>query len=219
MIVFGYSGSAGSYDPRANRWVEISTVGAPSAYNSRAVWTGFGMFVVGTNYNASLLSAGLYDPQTDAWTPASTIDAPEPRSAFTMVWTGREAILWGGAKFPGALTTGGRYDPASDTWTATSIVDVPAPRSSHTAVWTGHEMVVWGGDPGYSYPYMLGNGGRYDPESDTWTATTDVDAPSPRKRHTSVWTGSEMIVWGGDSADVFFRPPAGGRYTVCSEGD
>jgi hypothetical protein len=33
---------------------------------------------------------------------------------------------------------------------------------------------------------------------DTWTATTTANAPVGRQRHTAVWTGSEMIVWGGD---------------------
>jgi N-acetylneuraminic acid mutarotase len=32
---------------------------------------------------------------------------------------------------------------------------------------------------------------------DTWTATTTTNAPSNRPGHTAVWTGSEMIVWGG----------------------
>ena len=32
---------------------------------------------------------------------------------------------------------------------------------------------------------------------DTWTATSTTNAPSARPGHTAVWTGSEMIVWGG----------------------
>ena len=33
--------------------------------------------------------------------------------------------------------------------------------------------------------------------ADTWTATTTANVPSARWGHTAVWTGSEMIVWGG----------------------
>jgi hypothetical protein len=33
--------------------------------------------------------------------------------------------------------------------------------------------------------------------NDTWTATSTTNAPSARWDHTAVWTGSEMIVWGG----------------------
>ena len=45
----------------------------------------------------------------------------------------------------------------------------------------------------------LTTGGRYDPATDSWTATSTTSAPAARYYHTAVWTGSEMIVWGGDS--------------------
>jgi hypothetical protein len=32
---------------------------------------------------------------------------------------------------------------------------------------------------------------------DAWAATSTVNAPTARDLHTAVWTGSEMIVWGG----------------------
>ena len=32
---------------------------------------------------------------------------------------------------------------------------------------------------------------------DSWTATSTTNAPNARDIHTAVWTGSEMIVWGG----------------------
>jgi Kelch motif len=46
---------------------------------------------------------------------------------------------------------------------------------------------------------------------DTWTATSTTNAPTARARHTSVWTGSEMIVWGGFNSN---NTPlnTGGRY-------
>ena len=45
---------------------------------------------------------------------------------------------------------------------------------------------------------------------DTWTRTSTADAPTRRVNHTAVWTGSEMIVWGGSDS----RQPSntGGRY-------
>ena len=44
---------------------------------------------------------------------------------------------------------------------------------------------------------MLNTGGRYNPSTDSWTATSTTNAPAARYLHTAVWTGSEMIVWGG----------------------
>jgi hypothetical protein len=45
---------------------------------------------------------------------------------------------------------------------------------------------------------------------DTWTATTTTNAPSARSYNTAVWTGSEMIVWGGGTASGTLN--TGGRY-------
>src|SRR5260370_41911580 len=33
---------------------------------------------------------------------------------------------------------------------------------------------------------------------DTWAAISTVMAPSPRSDYAAVWTGSEMILWGGN---------------------
>ena len=50
----------------------------------------------------------------------------------------------------------------------------------------------------YHLPVIVNpSGGCTD---DTWTATSTTNAPAARSRHTAVWTGSEMIIWGGTSA-------------------
>jgi hypothetical protein len=45
---------------------------------------------------------------------------------------------------------------------------------------------------------------------DTWTATTTTNAPAARTHHAAIWTGTEMIVWGGDQSSTYFD--TGGRY-------
>ena len=56
-------------------------------------------------------------------------------------------------------------------------------------------MIVWGGegDP----PIFKNTGGRYNPVANSWTATDTTSAPDGRDNHTAVWTGTEMIIWGG----------------------
>ena len=44
----------------------------------------------------------------------------------------------------------------------------------------------------------------------TWMATTTANAPLGREFHTAVWTGSEMIVWGGVNITGYLN--TGGRY-------
>jgi N-acetylneuraminic acid mutarotase len=100
-------------------------------------------------------------------------------------------------------------DPqCSDQWTGTSTTNAPTGRQDHAAVWTGSEMIVWGG---YDYGSRNGvnTGGKYNPSTDSWTATSTTNAPSARHRQTAVWTGSEMIVWGGFGVSFL---NTGGRY-------
>jgi hypothetical protein len=85
-----------------------------------------------------------------------------------------------------------------DTWTPTNLTGAPDGRVSHTAVWTGSEMIVWGGDT-CLVGCDVNTGGRYNPSTDSWTATSIANAPDGRHYHMAVWTGTEMIVWGGAS--------------------
>jgi N-acetylneuraminic acid mutarotase len=204
MIVWGGgSNTGGRYNPATNSWTATTTTNAPAG-GYIAVWTGKEMLVWGGD------SGGRYDPSTNSWTAINTYNAPEARGSHTAVWTGSEMIVWGGHDDITYLNTGGRYDAATDSWTATTTTNAPASRSAHTAVWTGSEMVVWGGvlyDAGYHY---LNTGGRYNPSADTWLPTSITSVPSARAYHTAVWSGTQMIVWGG--TDDFNDFNSGGRY-------
>jgi len=120
-----------------------------------------------------------------------------------------------------ALTTAFNWDftTTADLWTSTAVNALTPPaRTSHTAVWTGTEMIVWGGTDGVT---TLNTGGRYDPTSPdatAWTATADAapsNVPPARTDHTAVWTGGEMIVWGGDLGGSNLTN-SGGRYFTAT---
>jgi N-acetylneuraminic acid mutarotase len=66
-------------------------------------------------------------------------------------------------------------------------------------------------------PYQLpaissASGGCTD---DTWTPTSVTDVPAGRTFHTAVWTGSEMIVWGGVDLSGYLN--TGGRYNPSTD--
>jgi hypothetical protein len=115
-------------------------------------------------------------------------------------------IVWGGFNNGSYFNDGGRYNPAADTWTALPTNGAPTARDCQAGVWTGSEMIVWGGYgwkgsiQTYSY---YNDGGRYSPVGNNWAAMTIASAPAGRKIHTAVWTGSEMIVFGGDGNSGF----------------
>ncbi len=176
-----------------------------------AVWTGSEMLVWGGvgQTLAAYPTGWRYDPGTDAWRRITKVGAPIPRGELTAVWTGTQMVVWGGDR----TNTGGRYDPATDTWQPTSLLNAPSARTRHSAVWTGTRMIVWGGTQ--LFPTVpLGDGASYDPVTDTWTAISSVGAPSPRESHTAVWTGTEMIVWGGRGATAL---GTGARYNPAND--
>jgi N-acetylneuraminic acid mutarotase len=226
MIIWGgYDGTnslntGGRYNPGTNSWTATNTTNAPAARNSHeAVWTGSEMIVWGGGGPISPFyydTGGRYNPGTDTWVATTTSNAPTGRADHTALWTGDEMIIWGGFFFDGSyhyLNTGGRYNPNTDSWTATAITNAPDGRSSHTAVWTGNEMIIWGGEAGDDLGYYFNTGGQYNPITDTWTATNTINAPDGRFAHTAVWTGNEMIVWGGILYPNGYTG-TGGRYCV-----
>ena len=210
-----------------NSWTATTKTGAPSSrYDHVAVSTGAKMIIWGGDSglmaaDSTLGTGGVYDPVKNAWTEVATAGAPAARRTAAAVWTGSEMIVWGGVTFNSIPSTifnnGGTYDPQANSWRAVSTVGAPVARFAHTAVWTGSEMIVWGG---YSHTFNfaptnglagdpvgeqaiidfgpLNSGGIYNPLTDTWRPVSTVNAPPPRGEHTAIWTGSRMIVWGGD---------------------
>jgi N-acetylneuraminic acid mutarotase len=218
MVVWGgysfeigdYLNTGGTYNPDTDSWTATSIANAPdSRDNHTAVWTGGDMIVWGgSNSAGSFNTGGRYDPITNSWTATTTLNAPDPRAYHTAVWTGNEMIVWGG--FEGSVTnTGGKYNPATNSWTPTSTTNVPDSRYAHTAVWSGTEMIVWGGDYYDGNDHYLNTGGRYNPTSDSWVPTSTGNTPTGRYRHTGLWTGTEMIVWGGRTRDAGFLDTGG----------
>jgi N-acetylneuraminic acid mutarotase len=124
-------------------------------------------------------------------------------------------IVFGGAVGDNLVNDGGRFNPTTGTWTSLSVTNAPAARTGHSAVWTGTEMIVWGGRD--SVGFDLATGGRFNPATNTWTSFPAVaGAPGLRSQHTAVWSGTEMIVWGGERSNVLGGPITylndGGRY-------
>ncbi len=55
-------------------------------------------------------------------------------------------------------------------------------------------MIVWGG---FDDSGIINTGGRYDPNTNSWKLMNMINSPESRYYHTAIWTGSEMMVWGG----------------------
>jgi N-acetylneuraminic acid mutarotase len=202
--------------------VQLTNPGSPSTLEwtteSTKPWLRVSPIYGTTQGETDLLTVTATTRQTEEWTTAtSQANAPPGRENFTLAWTGKEMIVWGGTVgFDGAITNDGAcYDPVSNTWTrTTSQVGAPSPRIAHSAVWTGSRMLVWGGrDNNFIY---FNDGYLYDPRTDTWSGPiSSAGAPSARVLHSAVWSGTEMIVWGGFDGGGTVND--GGRYNPSTD--
>jgi len=194
------------------KWIgETSQVNAPtSSISPKSVWTGTEMIVYDAQYPSP---RARYNPLTESWITLSAINAPSNRFNSTVIWTGTEMIVWGGQD-NGYTNTGAKYNPATDTWTTISTTNAPSGRSGHIAIWTGSEMIIWGGQIANGNNYT-DTGARYDPATDSWTAISTTNAPSARLGHTSVWTGTEMIIWRGYDFSGYTN--TGARYNPITD--
>ncbi|MDH4163515.1 MAG: hypothetical protein OEW15_12605 [Nitrospirota bacterium] len=207
-------------------WKTTSTAGAPSARSRHgAVWTGSEMIVWGGwDLSWGFNTGGRYDPVIDVWKPV--LGSPPPaRYDMAMVWTGTEVIIWGGycVNLSTTCDGGGRYNPTTDSWTGVATIGAASPRYGLVSVWTGSHMLVWGGvysslSPTVVPPILVSSvtGSRYDPAANLWTAISTTNAPPSTYNASAVWTGTEMIVWGG-SLNSTTTTSAGGRYNPATD--
>ncbi len=203
MIVWGGdSGSSGGrYDPETDSWTPtVTSAGPEERRDHAALWTGNEMIVWGGGNLASQATPGgaRYDVLTGQWRTISMTSASSwPRGAI--LWTGKEMIAWAGYN-----PEGWRYDPVDNSWRPMSIANAPPQEGGYKMAWTGTDLILWGGwfdpsdDPEDWLPVYPRNGGIYNPATDSWRTMSISAAPPGRLDPAIVWTGEDLIVWGGD---------------------
>jgi len=224
-----YFNEVGIYDPNSDSWQKPDTAGiglTPRAYHV-AVWTGSKMILWGgiTGARAPVDSGTFYDPSANTASDMSVINAPSGRVGAHGFWTGTKLIIWGGGGAWGGtgelLNTGGIYDAATDSWATMSTTNAPSARTGASVVWTGTDMIVWGGRTGSESQTALNDGTKYNLATNTWTPISATNAPTgDRFGHGAVWTGSKMVVIGGDGSECVYpalTEQAGASYDPTSD--
>jgi hypothetical protein len=118
-----------------------------------------------------------------------------PRDGHSVIWTGEEAIVWGGwgsEHGRNRRADGAAYNPTTRRWRMIA----PSPlsgRHNHAAAWTGTEMLIVGGDG-------TRDGAAYDPVSDTWRRLPDAPFPlgsidDETALDPAVFIDNELWVW------------------------
>jgi N-acetylneuraminic acid mutarotase len=196
----GYENTGSLYEPATDTWRSMP----PSPLSAReadGVWTGQELIIVGgTAEGVAFADAAAYNPATGTWRLLPRL--PAPRMYSTLTWTGTEVLVVGGQRqwdqpYEDALA----YRPTTNTWRRLQPMEIS--RVHHVAAWTGHQLLVWGGrsvpydqhTDAYTAPH---HGLAYDPTTNTWTALPRAPLGA-RTNAFAAWTGTEMLVWGGQS--------------------
>ena len=114
-------------------------------------------------------------------------------------------LVWGGQTGPyreRLLGDGAAYTPATNTWSVLPASPLNA-RTGMASVWTGRELFVWGGYDNVSpaSSHVAGDGAVYSPDTNTWRRLPSAPL-SARAYATAVWTGTDVVVIGGQPAVV-----------------
>jgi hypothetical protein len=132
----------------------------------------------------------------------STIPAAPiaPRQNASIVWTGQELVVWGGASGANdALLSGNgaAYDPSTHRWRLLPPSPLPATADA-SAVWTGSEMVIFGGylDENPGHIQVTNAAAAYTPSTNSWRRLPNAPI-SARSSPLGVWTGTRVIELGG----------------------
>jgi hypothetical protein len=80
---------------------------------------------------------------------------------------------------------------------------MPSGRAGAAVVWTGKRVLVWGGslNGDGKPPVFPAHGLAYDPKANRWSALPQAPLQG-RLDPAAVWTGRELILWGGDKPAV-----------------
>lgn len=198
---FGAVADVAAAEPRvcSDGSAEFARSGAAATVvDGRAlVWGGArgGFFTYGDNAMDGL----LFDAEGRRATRIRPADMPAFRPEAE-AWTGVELLVVGERTRPDHdRVVAAAYSPKTRSWRR-----IPFPFRRYggfEGVWTGRELLLWGGP--YHSEDPARRGLAYDPLSGTWRKTAPAPGPDAgRWSHSVVWTGAEMIVFGGGNADV-----------------
>jgi hypothetical protein len=217
-----------AYVPATNSWVPVPAAPIPARSGAESVWTGSRLIVTGGYHEGDdddRTDGAALDPASGAWSPIAARPAPGSCGETVPcdgVWTGTMAL------FP---AEGLAYEAAADRWSTVSPYPAAdASVLADPAVWTGTRLLTWGspadpsvdsGDPAApgatatddtgaggsdgtnagDAPLAPAVGGLYDPATGRWGAVAGGPLAT-RLMQSAVWTGHELLIWGGTAGDT-----------------
>jgi hypothetical protein len=192
-----------AYDPALDKTQQLAA-GPLAGRHASGVWTGTELIIIGGQADERVFAdAAAYNPDTQSWRRLPPM--PAPRAQATLTWTGTEVLVVGGigpsATHPTVYADGLAYNPTTNRWRPLPSMGIS--RMRHVAVWTGTRLLIWGGQTmvtrnGETVDVAPPHGMSFDPVSGTWSALPTSPLRG-RILALAAWTGTEMLIWGGES--------------------
>ena len=188
------SSDGAAYDPSTDSWRKIAPPPVGGQQSPVGAWTGKELVILpGQDPEGRPVGGAAYDPAKDTWRRIGS--KPAPLEGAHAVWDGHEVLVAGGTRPGHGLAKAGlAYNPATNRFRR--LAPIGSGRAGTAAVWTGRRLLVWGGETFPGATMTAGHGLSYDPIGNRWSPLPPSPLPA-RVDPTAVWTGRELIVWGG----------------------
>jgi hypothetical protein len=207
----GITNNGARYDPTTDRWTSIPTYPADDVYLMRteqgsfavplqSIWTGSDLIVWSVQYQSNVTTVrihGRYDLGGRSWTLLGIVhqvDGFRPNRTPTLAvatWTGEEVVFWGVGD---GVIRGIRWNPTSEIWSLTNSSGAPPAAYQGNVVAAGNDILAW-----IRRADGTSIGGVYRPAGDSWRSMNLDGLRGQERRDASyTWSGSEVLVWGGE---------------------
>lgn len=207
-----------AYNPATHRWRMLPPSPLSSRSDAGAVWTGSEMVVIGGEGHSgeSLDNAAAYDEATNTWTrlPSPPIAGEQVIDAL---WTGRQVVVLSGVGADAVALS--RYemtafDPATNAWAMLPALPTRRGTAGLTLAWTGRQLIAWitwqrtsGCGKGCIETSEAQAGYALSVRTTRWR---DLGKPPLQTGGAfTAWTGSNLLVMGGEYCPWSCPPPEG----------
>jgi N-acetylneuraminic acid mutarotase len=222
VLVYGGVNRAGAsvatvelYDPVNDSWSSAATKGAPTGRTDPTVgWSGSLLFVYGGSANpgGATDNTHVLDVAANVWKKVS--NGPSARYGAFGTWDGSLLLAWGGV-MNGIKADGETFDPSADKWSSVQAFGAPIARylANRQTGWTARikprvSLILGGYGPvGY-----LTNGAIYNSTTNAWSSVSSWPSGASHIGGAGVWTGTQLVLWGGRSGATSALTTAGERY-------
>ena len=195
-----YDGLGAAFDPATDTWRRLPRAPLPAGYYAMGAWTGEEVVVLVSPMGIQeddypkFAEVAAYNPSSDSWRElesppfVTNVDPPVVKIDDDLFLLSLGGEVNGGEVngYDKSYDTGGILDTSSWEWRAHS--DPPRqPNQTWEQVALEEEVVI--------------DGLAYNPDDDAWRVLPRFPL-KPREFPVVVWTGNELIVWGGAELPV-----------------